>query len=90
MRSALGPKRDAPAPVRRTYLLKNLTDLSRWTGNLVHESIKFALSRLKAGQPLAEADLVKQMHSRARTDYDDSRRGRYRQCGRQFAGGGDH
>ena len=39
-----------PAAIRRAYLLKNLTDIPRWTGTLVHESIKFALARLKAGQ----------------------------------------
>ena len=85
-----GWQSDAPEPVRRAYLLKNLTDLSRWSGNLVHESIKFALSRLKAGQPVAAPDLIKQMHSRARADFEDSRRGRYRQQPNRLTGFQEH
>ncbi len=85
-----GWQTDSPEPVRRAYLLKNLTDLSLWTGHLVHESIKFALSRLKAGQPVAAPDLIKQMHSRARADFDDSRRGRYRQQPNRLTGFQEH
>ena len=85
-----GWRSDAPEPVRQVYLLKNLTDLSRWVGNLVHESIKFALSRLIAGQPLAEADLMKQIRTRARSDFDDSQRGRYRQQPNRFTGFQEH
>ncbi|MFC1976505.1 hypothetical protein ACFLXQ_08910, partial [Chloroflexota bacterium] len=66
-----GWQANAPAPVKRAYLLKNLTSLSRWAGNLVHESIKFALTRLKAGQPVAAGDLTKRMHTRAQADFAD-------------------
>jgi hypothetical protein len=85
-----GWQADAPEPVRRVYLLKNLTDLPRWSGNLVYESIKFALSRLKAGRPVAKADLVKQMHTRARADFEDSRQGRYRQQPNRVTGFQEH
>jgi hypothetical protein len=85
-----GWQADAPEPVRRAYLLKNLTDLSRWSGNLVHVSIKFALSRLKAGQPVAGPDLIKQMHRRGRADFEDSRRGRYRQQPNRLTGFQEH
>jgi hypothetical protein len=85
-----GWKNDAPAPVQRAYLLKNLTDLPRWTGILVHESIKFALARLKAGQPVAEADLIKQMLVRARVDFENSRSGRYQQKPSQWTGFQEH
>lgn len=85
-----GWRSDAAEPVRRTYLLKNLTNLSRWVGDLVHQSIKFALTRLQAGQPITPADLVKQMHRRARADFEDSRRGRYRQQPNRFIGFQEH
>jgi len=85
-----GWQKEAPAPVRRAYLLKNLTDLSGWVGTLVHESIKFALARLKAGQPVAETDLLRQMRRRARTDFDHSRSGRYRQQPNQLTGFQEH
>lgn len=74
-----GWREEAPQAVKQTYLLKNLTDLPRWSGRLVHETIKFALARLKAGQPVPPADLVKQMHTRAQADFAASRQGHYRQ-----------
>jgi hypothetical protein len=80
----------APAPVKRVYLLKNLTDLPRWRGTLVHETIKFALARLKAGQPVAPADLIKQMRVRAEADFGDSQSGRYRQQPNQRTGFQEH
>ena len=81
---------NAPAPVQRAYLLKNLTDLGRWTGSLVHEAIKFALARLRAGQPVVEADLVRQMRARAQADFADSRSGRYRRRPNQLTGFQEH
>ena len=85
-----GWQTDAPTPVKRAYLLKNLTNLSRWTGNLVHETIKFALARLKAGQPVTESNLIKQMRTRAQTDFADSHSGRYRQKPNQLTGFQEH
>ncbi len=85
-----GWRSDAAEPVRRAYLLKNLTDLARWVGDLVHQSIKFALTRLQAGQLISPVELVKQMHRRARADYEDSRRGRYRQQPNRFTGFQEH
>jgi hypothetical protein len=82
--------KDAPAPVKRAYLLKNLTDVSLWAGSLVHEAIKFALARLKAGQTVAEGDLLKQMRVRAQRDFDDSRQGRYRQQPNKRTGFQEH
>ena len=41
-----GWREESPPPIQRAYLLKNLTDLPRWTGTLVHETLKFALARL--------------------------------------------
>ena len=85
-----GWRKDAPAPVRRAYLLKNLTDLARWTDKLVHEAIKLALMRLKAGQVVAETELVKHMHGRAQADFKQSQSGRYRQQPGQLTGFQEH
>lgn len=81
---------DAPDPVKRAYLLKNLTDIPRWIGTLVHESIKFALARLKAAQPVPRSDLLKQMRTRAQADFSDSQGGRYRQNPGQMVGFQEH
>lgn len=85
-----GWQNDAATPVQRAYLLKNLTDLPRWTGSLVHESIKFALARLKAGKPVAAADLIKQMRARAQADFESSRSGRYQQKPSRLIGFQEH
>lgn len=85
-----GWREESPAPVKRAYLLKNLTDLPRWTGTLVHETLKFALARLKAGQPVETATLLKQMHRRAQADFADSQAGRYRQQPNQITGFQEH
>ncbi len=85
-----GWQAEAPAPVRRAYLLKNLTDLSLWVGTLVHDSIKFALARLKAGRPITAAEVVKRMHARAQADIENSYSGRYRQKSNQLTGFQEH
>lgn len=80
----------APVPVQRAYLLKNLTNLSQWVGTLVHDSIKFALARLKSDQPVTADELVKQMHQRAQADFDASQRELYKQKPNQFTGFQEH
>lgn len=85
-----GWQKDAPAPVQRAYLLKNLTDIPHWVGTLVHESIKFALARLKDGRPVSPAHLEARMHNRARTDFKDSLSGRYRQQPNRLTGFQEH
>lgn len=85
-----GWQSDAPAPVQRAYLLKNLTDIPLWVGTLVHDSIKFALARLKAGRPIAEAEVIKRMRTRAQADVENSRSGRFRQKPNQLTGFQEH
>ena len=81
---------NAPAPVKQAYLLKNLNNIPQWIGILVHESIKFAMARLKAGQPVATEDLIKQMKRRAKVDLEDSQSGRYVQKPNQMIGFQEH
>jgi hypothetical protein len=65
-----GWRPEAPPPVRLAYRLKKLTAIPLWVGTLVHESIKFALARLKTGSPVEPAQLVEHLHRRARADFD--------------------
>lgn len=85
-----GWQSEAPPPVKQSYLLKNLTNIPQWTGTLVHESIKFAVARLKAGQPVDPESLIQQMRRRAKADFDDSQSGRYRQDPNQLVGFQEH
>ena len=85
-----GWQQNAPLPVRKVYLLKNLTDTPRWRGTLVHETLKFAMARLKAGHPVDEAGLLDQLHRRARVDIADSQNGRYRQSPNKLTGFQEH
>lgn len=85
-----GWQADAPEPVRQAYLLKNLTNISAWTGRLVHESIKFALARLKAGSPVNPDELVQQMHRRARADFQSSKEGSFRRQPNKRVGFREH
>ncbi len=85
-----GWEQNAPQPVRKAYLLKNLTDLPRWRGTLVHETLKFAMARLKAGHPVDKAGLFEQLRRRARADIADSQSGRYRQSPNKVTGFKEH
>lgn len=85
-----GWRSDAPAPVQQAYLLKNLTDLPRWAGALVHETIQLALIRLKSGQPAADEALLAHMRRRAEADFESSHSGRFRQKPNQLTGFQEH
>lgn len=85
-----GWRSDAPAPVQHAYLLKNLVDLPAWAGTLAHDALKTALTRLKTGQPVVEAELLYGLRTRARADYADSYSGRYRQQPNQLTGFAEH
>ncbi|MCB0193323.1 MAG: PD-(D/E)XK nuclease family protein [Anaerolineae bacterium] len=81
---------EAPEPVRTTYLLKNLTAIAPWMSTLVYESIRFALARLRAGQPIDNSDVVAQMHRRAQADFESSKSGRYQQKPNALIGFQEH
>ncbi len=85
-----GWQTSAPAPIQRVYLLKNLKNLPAWVGILLHETIKFAMSRFKAGQPLTAADLIEHIYRRAQSDFADSASGRYQQKPNQRLGLQEH
>ena len=85
-----GWQQTAPQPVRRVYLLKNLTDLPRWRGTLVHETLKYAMARLKAGHPVEKAGLFEQLRRRVQADFSDSQSGRFRQSPNKLTGFQEH
>jgi hypothetical protein len=85
-----GWDRGSPAPVRRLYLLKNLTSIERWTGTLVNDAIKAALVRRIDGRQVTRSGLVAKMRQRARRDFGDSRRGRFQDQPGKLTGFQEH
>ncbi|GAB4440202.1 MAG: hypothetical protein Kow0031_22140 [Anaerolineae bacterium] len=81
---------DAPPPVRRAYLLKNLTTIPQWVGTLLHDAIKYALNRLQSGATVPPAELLAQMRQRARADVEASRQQMFRQQPKQRPGFQEH
>jgi hypothetical protein len=80
----------SPAPVRRLYLLKNLTSIEQWIGTLVKDAIKSALIRLVDGRQVPPADLVGKMLQRARSDFENSRSDRFRSPPGKLTGFQEH
>ncbi|MGH7321453.1 MAG: PD-(D/E)XK nuclease family protein [Candidatus Rokuibacteriota bacterium] len=70
---------DAPAEVRRLYVLKQLTGRQGWAGRVVHEAVEMALKALHAGRDLPEAWLIDETVQRMRREWRFSKRGGYRE-----------
>jgi PD-(D/E)XK nuclease superfamily len=70
---------DAPADVRRLYVLKQLTGRHGWAGRVVHEAVEMALKVLHAGRDLPEAWLLDETVRRMRQEWLFSRDQRYRE-----------
>ncbi len=70
---------DAPAEVRRLYVLKQLTGRQGWAGRVVHEAVEMALKALHAGRDLPEAWLIEETVQRMRREWRFSKRGGYRE-----------
>lgn len=73
-----GWKSDAPALTRELYLLKKLSNRFQWAGNVVHDTIRDALTLAKAGTPPALERMREQMLLRMRNEFRGSRSGRYK------------
>jgi hypothetical protein len=74
-----GWEADAPAEVRRLYVLKHLTGRQGWAGRVVHEAVEMVLRALHAGRDLPEAWLAEETLQRMRREWRFSRRGGYRE-----------
>lgn len=70
---------DAPAELRRLYVLKQLTGRHGWAGRLVHGAVELALRAMHAGHELPEAALVDDTIGRMREEWRFSQRGGYRE-----------
>jgi hypothetical protein len=70
---------DAPAEVRRLYVLKQLTSRQGWAGRVVHEAIEMTLRALHAGRALPEPWLIEETVQRMRREWRASRDGQYRE-----------
>jgi CRISPR/Cas system-associated exonuclease Cas4 (RecB family) len=73
-----GWKADAPALARELYLLKKLSNRFQWAGNLVHDTIREALTLTRAGVAPNFERTQQKMLLRMRNDFRLSREKRYR------------
>lgn len=73
-----GWKPEAPALTRELYLLKKLSNRFQWAGNVVHETIRDALTLAKAGQSPSPERMRDQMLARMRGEFRGSRSGHYK------------
>lgn len=74
-----GWEAEAPAEVRRLYVLKQLTSRQGWAGRVVHEAVEMTLKALHAGRALPEAWLLEETLRRMRQEWRFSKEGRYRE-----------
>lgn len=70
---------DAPAEVRRLYVLKQLASRQAWAGRLVHDAIEMALHAFRDGRELPVEPFVADVVARMRNEWRSSRDGRYRE-----------
>jgi CRISPR/Cas system-associated exonuclease Cas4 (RecB family) len=73
-----GWKGDAPPLARELYLLKKLSNRFQWAGNVVHDTIRDALTQARGGVTPSHERMAQQMLLRMRTDFRGSREKRYR------------
>ena len=74
-----GWEADAPAAVRRVYVLKQLTGRQGWAGRVVHQAVEMALKALHAGRELPEPWLIDETVRRMREEWRFSKSGSYRE-----------
>jgi hypothetical protein len=69
---------DAPAEVRRLYVLKQLASRQQWAGRVVHDAIELALHGLREGRTIPVEAFIADVIERMRAEWRSSRSGRYR------------
>jgi RecB family exonuclease len=81
-----GWEENAEPEVRELYTLKNLTNRFQWTGSVVHDAIRRALTLCKWGEPPPLDRLTEDCRQRMRAEFRYSRSRRFRQTvsGRTF------
>lgn len=73
-----GWSHDSPEEIREIYILKKLSNRYMWVGSLVHDAIADVLKSIRVGQYPTKSDLKDEFVNCMRTEFADSRDGRYR------------
>ncbi len=68
---------DAPADVRRLYVLKQLSSRQQWAGRVVHDAIEMALHVMREGRDVPVEPFVADVIERMRGEWRSSKAGRY-------------
>lgn len=86
-----GWEAEAPPRVRDIYMLKQLKTRPTWIGEVVHDCIKRSLKNIVRGVPVLPLDEILELtRERMRTDFRNSRSGRYRENPRHACGLFEH
>jgi hypothetical protein len=75
-----GWESDAPADVRRLYILKQLASRQMWAGRIVHEAIEMALHVFREGREIPVEPFIADVIERMRGEWRQSKAGRYREA----------
>ena len=70
---------DAPADVRRLYILKQLATRQMWAGRIVHDAIEMALNVYRDGVEIPVEPFIRDAVERMRAEFRSSRAGTYRE-----------
>jgi hypothetical protein len=70
---------DAPADVRRIYILKQLATRQMWAGRIVHDAIEMALNVYRDGGEIPVEPFIRDAVERMRAEWRSSRAGNYRE-----------
>ncbi|MBI4638207.1 MAG: PD-(D/E)XK nuclease family protein [Candidatus Rokubacteria bacterium] len=74
-----GWEADAPAEVRRLYILKQLSSRQQWAGRVVHDAVEMALHAFRDGRDIPVEPFIRDVIERMRGEWKSSRAGRYRE-----------
>ena len=72
-----GWEAEAPADIRRLYVLKQLASRQMWAGRIVHDAIEMALHIYREGREVPAEPFIADVVERMRGEWRSSRDGRY-------------
>jgi hypothetical protein len=76
---------DAPADVRRIYILKQLATRQMWAGRIVHDAIEMALNVYRDGGEIPVEPFIRDAVERMRAEWRSSKAGRYHESPKTLA-----
>ncbi|MCD4760015.1 PD-(D/E)XK nuclease family protein [archaeon] len=68
----------APEKIRELYILKNLSTRQMWIGQVVHDIIKYYLTKLKSGEDINSSQLIFRLKKILKEDFECSEIGMYK------------